>query len=63
MPDAFKYSGEASCIHHLNDKLFMKYFLMSLLTLLALFVVAQEEIDISDVANHVGDSVKICTKI
>ena len=41
----------------------MKYFLMSLLSLLTLSAVAQKEIDIADVANHVGDSVKICSKI
>ena len=41
----------------------MKYFLMSLLSLLTLSVVAQKEIDIADVANHVGDSVKFVVRL
>jgi DNA/RNA endonuclease YhcR with UshA esterase domain len=41
----------------------MKYFILSLLTLLTFSSFAQTEIKIEDVKNHIGDSVKLTAKI
>jgi hypothetical protein len=41
----------------------MKHIITSIFCLLSFSVFAQKEIKIAEAKNHVGDSVKICTKI
>jgi hypothetical protein len=41
----------------------MKYFIISILTLLTFSSFAQKEIKIEDVKDHIGDSVKLTAKI